>query len=118
RLRRSRDRSGARAHLGAALETFERLGATPWAERARAELTSSGGSAPVRGEPVERLLTAQELQVALAVHAGMSNADAAASLFLSVKTIEYHLSSIYRKLGIRSRTQLGRFIEPAPAPAG
>jgi DNA-binding NarL/FixJ family response regulator len=56
--------------------------------------------------------------VALAVRGGMSNAEAAASLFLSVKTIEYHLSAIYRKLGIRGRTQLARFISPAPPAAG
>ncbi|MCO1658418.1 helix-turn-helix transcriptional regulator [Pseudonocardia humida] len=118
RLRRGRDRAGARAQLGAALEAFERLGATPWAERARHELTTSGGSAPAHGEPVERLLTAQELQVALAVRGGMSNAEAATSLFLSVKTIEYHLSAIYRKLGIRGRTQLARFISPAPPTTG
>jgi DNA-binding CsgD family transcriptional regulator len=113
RLRRTRDRPGARHHLGTAVAAFERLGAAPWAERARAELHSSGGSAPAaRGERVERLLTPQELQVALAVRDGMSNADAAAALFLSKKTIEYHLSAIYRKLGIRSRTQLVRGLDP------
>ena len=111
RLRRARDRSGARTHLRTALDIFERLGAAPWADRARAELTSSGGSAPAHGDRVERLLTAQELQVSLAVRRGLSNADAAASLFLSVKTIEYHLSNVYRKLGVRSRTQLIRALE-------
>jgi DNA-binding CsgD family transcriptional regulator len=108
RLRRTRDRAGARTQLRAALDAFERLGAAPWADRARAELTASGGSAPAHGDRVERRITAQELQVALAVQRGLTNAEVAAALFLSVKTVEYHLSNIYRKLGIRSRTQLIR----------
>src|SRR4051794_19454085 len=108
RLRRTRDRPAARHHLRMAVDAFERLGAAPWAERARAELTAGGGSAPATGDRVERRLTAGELQVALAVRQGLTNADVAASLFLSVKTVEYHLSNIYRKLGIRSRTQLIR----------
>jgi DNA-binding NarL/FixJ family response regulator len=59
---------------------------------------------------IELRLTPQELRVALAVQRGLSNADAAADLFLSVKTVEYHLSNIYRKLGISSRTQLVRIL--------
>jgi len=108
RLRRSRNRAGARVQLQSALELFERLGAAPWAEQTRAELVSSGESAPAHGDIIELRLTSQELQVALAVQRGLTNADAAAALFLSVKTVEYHLSNIYRKLGIRSRTQLIR----------
>jgi len=111
RLRRTRNRAGARVQLQSALKLFERLGAAPWAEWARTELISSGGSAPVHGEVIIELrLTSQELRVALAVKDGLSNADAAAELFLSVKTIEYHLSNIYRKLGISSRTQLVRIL--------
>lgn len=110
RLRRSRNRAGARVQLGSALALFERLGAAPWAERTRAELVSSGGSAPVHGDIIELRLTPQELQVSLAVQRGLTNAEAAAALFLSVKTIEYHLSNIYRKLGISSRTQLIRVL--------
>jgi DNA-binding NarL/FixJ family response regulator len=69
---------------------------------------SSGGSAPAHADIIELLLTPQELQVSLVVQRGLTNAAAAAALFLSVKTVEYHLSNIYRKLGIRSRTQLIR----------
>ena len=108
RLRRHRNRAGARVQLQSALELFERLGAAPWAEQTRAELVSSGGSAPAPDDIIELRLTSQELQVSLAVQRGLTNADAAAALFLSVKTVEYHLSNIYRKLGIRSRTQLIR----------
>lgn len=120
RLRRSRNRAAARVQLRSALELFERLGAAPWAERTRAELVSSGGSAPARGDIIELRLTPRELQVSLAIQRGMTNATAASALFLSVKTVEYHLSNIYRKLGISSRTQLigvlskGRVTHAAP----
>jgi DNA-binding CsgD family transcriptional regulator len=110
RLRRGRNRAGARVQLQSALELFERLGAAPWAERTRAELVSSGGSAPAHGDIIERRLTPQELRVSLAIQRGLTNADAAATLFLSVKTVEYHLSNIYHKLGINSRTQLIRIL--------
>jgi DNA-binding NarL/FixJ family response regulator len=72
----------------------------------RAELVSSGRSAPTTGTIIELQLTPQELRVALAVRRGLTNREAAAELFLSVKKIESHLSSIYRKIGINSRTQL------------
>jgi DNA-binding CsgD family transcriptional regulator/predicted ATPase len=64
---------------------------------------------------IEQRLTRQELQVSLAIQRGLTNADAAAELFLSVKTIEYHLSNIYRKLGINSRTQLIRILGERPS---
>ncbi|MGH3772426.1 MAG: AAA family ATPase [Pseudonocardiaceae bacterium] len=110
RLRRSRNRADAGVQLRSALALFERLGAAPWVERTRAELVSSGGSAPAHGDIIGLQLTPQELRVSLAVERGLTNADVAAELFLSVKTIEYHLSSIYRKLGISSRTQLIRHL--------
>jgi DNA-binding NarL/FixJ family response regulator len=69
-----------------------------------------GGSVPAHGDIIELQLTPQELQVSLAIQRGLTNANAAAELFLSVKTIEYHLSNIYRKLGINSRTQLIRIL--------
>ncbi|MBV8540329.1 MAG: AAA family ATPase [Pseudonocardiales bacterium] len=109
-LHRSRNRADARVQLRSALELFERLGAAPWAERTREKLVSSGGSAPAHGDIIELRLTPQELNVSLAVERGLTNADAAAELFLSVKTIEYHLSNIFRKLGISSRTQLIRLL--------
>jgi len=105
RLHRARRRADARERLREALETFERLGATPWAERAQAELRAAGAvkRAPV-GDPDE--LTAQEARVALAVARGATNREVAAELFLSPKTIEFHLGRVYRKLGIHSRTEL------------
>ena len=119
RLRRARQRAEARPFLTAALDTFERLGARPWADRARAELTATGGPSgprPDRSRADE--LTPQELKIALLVAQGLTNREVAASLFLSPKTIEHHLSAIYRKLDVRSRTQLARLLaEERPASA-
>jgi DNA-binding CsgD family transcriptional regulator len=116
-LRRRRRRADARAELSAALDGFERLGADPWADRARNELRATGITAKSRSEPSKPELTPQELRVALVVSDGATNAEAAAQLFLSAKTVEYHLSSVYRKLGIRSRAQLIRTMAGGPAPA-
>ena len=104
RLHRARRRSAARQRLRAALEGFERLHADAWARQAEAELRAAGG----RHRPPQdgRALTPQELRVAAAVQRGASNRDIAADLFLSPKTVEFHLRQIYRKLDVRSRTQL------------
>jgi len=110
RLQRGRNRAGARVQLQQALELFEGLGAAPWVEWTRGRLVSSGGSAPAQGDPIAQRLTPQELRVSLAVQRGLSNAEAATELFLSIKTIEYHLSNVYHKLGINSRTQLIRIL--------
>jgi DNA-binding CsgD family transcriptional regulator len=107
RLRRARKRADARDRLGRAVEVFEELGATPWLERARAELRATGLSARRRSTPIDAL-TQQELAVARLVVDGASNRDAAASLFVSPKTIEFHLGNVYRKLDVRSRTELVR----------
>jgi len=107
-LRRNRGRIAAREQLRAALQTFEQVGTEPWANRARAELAATGEKARKRDVPSSRDLTPQELQIALAVAGGATNREAAARLFLSPKTVEAHLSSLYRKLGIRSRTDLAR----------
>ncbi len=119
RLRRDRRRADARAHLAAALTAFEGLGAEPWAERARIELRASGETARRRSEPRSDALTPQELQVAIMVSEGATNKEAGARLFLSAKTIEAHLGRIYRKLGVRSRTELASLIlrEQVEAPA-
>jgi len=106
RLRRGRRRVEARDQLRSALATFEELGAHPWAERARAELAASGARAKPRDGSAIEELTPQELQVALVVAGGATNREAAAALFVSPKTVEAHLGSIYRKLGLRSRTEL------------
>lgn len=108
RLRRDRRRRAAREVLDEALAFFEDAGAEPWAEQVRVELRAMG--APTSAAPGEslRTLTAQELQVALTVAKGATNREAAAALFLSVKTVEFHLTNAYRKLGLRSRSELVR----------
>jgi ATP/maltotriose-dependent transcriptional regulator MalT len=107
RLRRAKRRADARTPLGHALAVFERLGAEPWAERARGELRATGGPTGSAAPAIATdELTAQELQIALQVAQGRTNREVAAALFLSAKTIEYHLGSIYRKLGIRRRGEL------------
>ncbi|MFE2109994.1 AAA family ATPase [Kitasatospora sp. NPDC059463] len=106
RLRRERRRTDARPHLGAALETFERLGARPWADRARGELTATGTAAPTAEAGVLTALTPQELQIARLAAQGLTNRDIAAQLFLSPRTVGHHLYKAYPKLGIASRTEL------------
>ena len=111
RLRRAKQRAEAREPLTQALDEFERLGAKPWAERARAELRATGGSAGARrATAAADQLTPHELQIAVLVAQGMTNREAAAALFLSPKTIEYHLGQIYRKLDVRGRSQLARLM--------
>ncbi len=109
-LRRHRRPTEARKVLGDALGTFTRLGARSWAQRAEAELRATGVVPRPRRERSATQLTAQELQVAQVVADGATNVEAAAQLFLSAKTIEFHLSNAYRKLGIRSRAQLARAV--------
>jgi DNA-binding CsgD family transcriptional regulator len=110
RLRRARQRADAREPLKQALETFERLGARGWAERTRTELRATGEQQTRRAETAAEQLTPHELQIALLVAQGMTNREAAAALFLSPKTIEYHLGQIYRKLDVRGRAQLARLM--------
>lgn len=105
-LRRSRRRVDARTHLRAALQTFDDLGAAPWAERARQELRASGETARKRDPSTAATLTPQELQVARLVRQGLSNRDAAAQLFLSPRTIDFHLRNVFAKVGVTSRTGL------------
>jgi DNA-binding CsgD family transcriptional regulator len=107
-LRRQRQRVEARKMLREALVTFEKLGAEPWANRARTELAATGEKARKRDVAATRQLTPQELQISLAVAQGATNREVAAQLFLSPKTVEAHLSRVYRKLGVRSRTELTR----------
>jgi DNA-binding CsgD family transcriptional regulator len=111
RRRRSRRRADARAALHEALAYFERSGAEPWAGQARAELRATGEMPPRDTAGGLRLLTSQELQVALIVARGSTNREAAAALFLSPKTVEFHLGNTYRKLGVRSRAELVRRVE-------
>jgi DNA-binding CsgD family transcriptional regulator len=106
RLRRSRRRVDARRELRAALKAFDQLGAAPWAERATAELRASGETARVRNDSSRQRLTPQELQVAMTLAEGATTREAAARLYLSPKTVEYHLRHVYDKLEIRSREEL------------
>ena len=110
RLRRARRRADARVHLRAALDAFEGLGAVDWAATARGELGVTGETAAPRSGPRSDALTPQELQVALMVASGATNREAGARLFLSAKTIEAHLGRIYRKVGVRSRTELAALV--------
>ena len=107
-LRRARHRVEAREHLRAALDIFETLGAVLWAERARVELRASGQTARRRDPSTRDKLTPQELQIAQFVAQGLTNREVAAQLFLSPRTIDFHLRNVFRKLGISSRTQLAR----------
>jgi DNA-binding CsgD family transcriptional regulator len=108
--RRARRRRDARQSLEAALAVFEELGAGPWRDQARRELSRIGGRAPSTGA-----LTPTEEQVAALVAEGRTNREAAAALYLSEHTIEGHLSRIYSKLGVRSRAELARHLATHPA---
>jgi ATP/maltotriose-dependent transcriptional regulator MalT len=106
RLRRMQNSIGARTHLTAALETFERLGARPWAERAGAELRASGRTRSRAGADARDELTPQEFEVATLAATGLSNKQIAERLFLSPRTVEFHLHRVFPKLGITSRAAL------------
>ncbi|MFC6237359.1 LuxR C-terminal-related transcriptional regulator [Longivirga aurantiaca] len=112
-LRRSRRPADARAPLTEATQLFRRSDAAPWAERAERELAAAGGSlsSPARIATVG--LTPQELRIALAVAEGLSNNEIASTVFLSVKTVETHLTRIYRKLGVRSRGGVAKALADA-----
>ena len=100
--RRARQKRPAREAIEAACATFEELGAAGWAARARDELGRIGGRTRVEG------LTPAERRVADLVAAGRTNAEVAASLFLAERTVASHLTRVYSKLGVRSRTELSR----------
>ena len=104
-LRRARHRAEARTHLARATELFRAVGATVFADRAATEFRASGGSISADAAS-HRLLTPHELQVARLVVGGASNRDLAAKLFISPRTVESHLTSIFRKLGVRNRQEL------------
>ena len=107
-LRRSGHRVDARAHLRTALTTFDELGAQPWAERARQELRASGERIRRAPPTAAAQLTAQELQVTKMVADGLSNREVAAQLFVSPRTVDFHLRNVFTKLGVTSRSQLAQ----------
>ena len=119
RLRRARDRILAREQLRAAADAFEDLDARPWADRARAELAATGETLRRRDSSTLEELTPQELQIALLLTAGKTTRETAAALFLSPKTVEYHLRHVYQKLGIHSREELAQALaQSSPGAAG
>jgi DNA-binding CsgD family transcriptional regulator len=111
-LRRSRRRTDARGHLLTAAGAFMRLGARPWHDRAQAELRAMGDAPPTvsADDPLARL-TAQELQVVRLAATGASNKQIGAQLFLSPRTVGYHLYKAFPKLGVASREELARYTQ-------
>jgi DNA-binding CsgD family transcriptional regulator len=103
-LRRAQRKRDARELLDSALAEFDALGAPIWAQRTRDELARIGGRAPTTGNE----LTATERKVADLVAQGLPNREVAAALFITPKTVEFHLRNMFRKLGVRSRTELAR----------
>jgi DNA-binding CsgD family transcriptional regulator/tetratricopeptide (TPR) repeat protein len=108
RLRRDRRKVDARIQLRAALDTFAGLGATLWAERACGELRATGETARKRDVTTVDDLTPQEQRIAELVATGASNRDVASQLFVSPKTVEYHLRKVFQKCGVASRVELAR----------
>jgi DNA-binding CsgD family transcriptional regulator len=110
--RRARHRGRAAAYFGEAAAIFDACGAPAWAARARAESSRNGDPAgPARGR--DPGLTSAEQKVAELAAEGRSNADIAAELFMARRTVEAHLSRVYRKLGVRSRTEMSRRLRPS-----
>ena len=118
RLRRNGQRVAARTELRAALDAFERIGAADFAGRARAELRATGQTVRARGAGQTRELTAQELQIALLVARGATNREAAASVFLSPRTVEktplQRIPQARRPLPQRARTATRRPVGKLP----
>jgi DNA-binding CsgD family transcriptional regulator len=110
-LRRTRDTTRARVHLRAAIETLDRLGARPWAQRARDEVRATGISTTAGPGGRAALLTAQERQIAALAATGLTNKQIAQRLFLSHRTVGAHLHRVFPKLGITSRAALRDALE-------
>ncbi len=114
RLRRAARRADARGPLEAALGHFAAAGASGWAEQVRRELTAIGAAPrPAMLDPL-RALTPQEQQIAAIAATGVPTREIASSLFLSPKTIEAHLTRIYRKVGVRSKSELAHRLATVP----
>jgi DNA-binding NarL/FixJ family response regulator len=105
-LRREGRRIDARVQLKAALGALETMGATGFAERARRELTATGETLRRRTDDVRDELTPQEAQIATMARDGMTNPEIGAQLFLSHRTVEWHMRKVLGKLGITSRREL------------
>jgi DNA-binding CsgD family transcriptional regulator len=112
-LRRERRSGEARDHLRTAYQMLDAMGMEAFAERARRELLAAGGTIakrPVQGDRSGTALTAQEAQVARLAQDGLSNPQIAARLFISARTVQYHLGKVFAKLSIRSRGELHRVL--------
>jgi DNA-binding CsgD family transcriptional regulator len=108
-LRRRKQRAAARRDLAAAVQRFTQVSSVTWHARAAAELRAAGDRSAARPAPIpsgSEALSPQESAIVELVSQGLSNREVAARLFLSVKTVEGHLTAVYGKLGIRSRSQL------------
>ena len=119
-LRREGRRLDARAHLRLAHDTFSRAGAGAFGERTRRELLATGETVPRRTAETRDVLTAQEAQIARLAADGHSNPEIGAQLFISPRTVEYHLRKVFTKLAISSRRELRAALpedQPALAPS-
>ncbi len=115
RLRRLRATTESRVHLAAALDTFERLGARPWADRAAKELRATGQTKPRRVGFPKETLTPQEHEIAMLAASGLSNKQIGQRLFLSHRTVAAHLYRAFPKLGVTSRAGLRDALDALPA---
>jgi DNA-binding CsgD family transcriptional regulator len=116
-LRRKGRRVDARAQLRTAHEMFTHMGMAAFAERARVDLMATGEKVRKRTVGTRDELTAQEAQIAALAREGLSSREIAARLFLSPRTVEWHLGHVFSKLGIRSRRELSRVLpssDPEP----
>jgi DNA-binding CsgD family transcriptional regulator len=110
-LRRERRRGEARTQLRCAHDMFEEMGMEGFAQRAHRELEATGETARKRVEdPGPQILTAQEAQIARMARDGHSNPEIGARLFISTRTVEYHLQKVFTKLDVQSRKQLDRVL--------
>ncbi len=116
-LRRERRRTDAREQLRTAHDMLEAMGIGAFAERARRELAATGETARKRTAEASDQLTAQETQIARLARDGLSNPEIGARLFISARTVQYHLSKVFTKLAISSRSQLDRVLPGDPATA-
>ena len=114
-LRRERRRVDAREQLRTAHEMLDAMGIEAFAERARRELQATGETARKRTVETRDELTAREAQIARLARDGLSNPEIGARLFISPRTVQYHLSKVFLKLDISSRTELEHVMPPEPA---